>query len=89
MQCQGGGTHGEQPLQGKRRSPSPLIRSLIVAIGGAGDNDLADRPAHLKSTRDGTSKGDRDDLASVGGGVGNEKSPWDTFKRLSDDKHSE
>lgn len=89
MQYQGGGTHGKQPLQSKRRSPSPLIKSLIIAIGGTRDNDLADRPAHLKSTRDGTSKGDRDDLASVRGGVSNEESPWDAFKRLSDDKYSE
>ena len=85
-----GVTHGEDPLQGKRHSPSPLI--LVFAdcsIGGAGDNDTTDRPAHLKSSSAGTSKGERNNLAGVGRGVRNEESPRDTFKRLSDHKDGE
>jgi hypothetical protein len=31
--------YGEDPLQGERYSPSPLIVSFVVAIGGGGDDD--------------------------------------------------
>jgi hypothetical protein len=66
-------------LQGKRDPPRPLITTLIIAISGPGDNDSSDRPTHLQSSRAGTSKGERNNLASVGGGVRNKESPRDTF----------
>ena len=84
-----GEPHGEDPLQGKRHFPSPLIVSLVVAVGGGGDNDSSDRPTHLQSSRTGTSKGERNNLGSVGGGVRNEQTPRDTFQRLSDRKDGE
>lgn len=82
-------THGEDPLQGKRHSPGPLVVALVVAIGGGGDDDSTDRPTHLQSRRARTSKSERDDLAGIGGGVGNEETPWDTLQRLADDKYGE
>ncbi len=33
------GTDGKDPLYSKRYSPSPLVRWLIIAIGGAGNNN--------------------------------------------------
>ena len=81
------GTYREEPLQGKRHSPSPLVVSFVVTISGGGDNDPTNRPAHLQSSCAGTSEDERDNLAGVGGAVRNEESPRDAFQGLSDHKN--
>lgn len=72
-------TYRKNPLQRQRYTPGPLVISLVVAICGAGDNNLTDGPTHLQSRSAGASKGERDDFAGVGRGVGDEEAPWDTF----------
>lgn len=53
--CTERGTHGEDPLQGQRAFPGPLIGSRVVAVRGGGDNDTTNRPTHLQRCRASTS----------------------------------
>jgi hypothetical protein len=82
-----GSTHREDPLQGKRYSPRPLVVSFVVAICGSSNNNATNRPGHLQASCAGTSEGDRDDLTSIGRCVRNEESPGDAFERLSNGKN--
>lgn len=87
--CKKGVTYGENPLQGKRHAPSPLVVALIVTIGGGSDNDRTNRPTHLQSSSAGTSESKGNNLACVGGRVGNEDAPRDTLQGLSDGEEGE
>lgn len=40
-------THREEPLKGERYTPRPLVRPVVVGIGGTGYDDGTDRPTHL------------------------------------------
>jgi len=79
----------KNPLEGKRNSPSPLVVSAVVAIGGSSNNDATNRPTHLKSSGDSTSKRKRNDLTSVGWCVGDEDTPRHTLEGLSNDEDGE
>ena len=81
-------TYREDPLQGKGCSPSPLVVTLVKSVCRASHDDTTDRPTHLQSSGAGTTKGQRHDLGSVSGGIGDEETPWDTLKSLTDDKKS-
>lgn len=82
-------THWEDPLQCKGNSPGPFVISLVEGVGSPADNDATNRPTHLQSTCAGTTKSQGNDLASIGGGVGNEESPGDTFERLPNHENFE
>lgn len=77
---------GENPLQGEGHAPGPLVIALVVGVGGGRDDDAADGPGHLQRGGDGASEGQGDDLGCVGGRVGDEETPGDTLKQLSDDQ---
>lgn len=79
----------EDPLEGGGKSPTPLIVTLVIRIGDSGDDDTTDGPAHLQSRCTRTPETERNDLTGVGGRVGNEESPGNTFQCLSDDEHFE
>ena len=40
-------THREEPLEGERYTPRPLVRPVVVGIGGTSYDDGTDRPTHL------------------------------------------
>jgi hypothetical protein len=84
-----GDTYREDPLQGKRTSPCPLIVALVVLVSGGCDDDTTNRPTHLQCSCTGTTKDKRNNLTGVGRRVCDEQSPWYTFKRLSDDEDLE
>lgn len=79
-------SYRKQPLQSQRRTPRPLVVSFVVSVGGTSDNNRANAPTHLESGSADTSKGERDNLRSVGRGVGNEETPWNTLEGLSHDE---
>lgn len=78
------GTYGEDPLEGNGDAPCPLVVSLVVSVGGSGDDDTANGPGHLEGGCAGTSEGNGDNLGCVGGGVGDEEAPWNTLEGLTD-----
>jgi hypothetical protein len=82
-----GGTHRKDPLQSERTSPCPFIVSLVVSVGGGSDDNSTNRPTHLKSGCAGAAKDERNNLTGIGGRIGNEQSPRDAFKCLSDNKN--
>lgn len=81
-------TYGKNPLKGERSTPSPLVVALVESVGGTGDNDLTNRPTHLEGGGASTSERNGHDLTGVGGSVGNEETPGNTFEGLSDDEKS-
>lgn len=81
--------YGENPLQGERHAPGPLVVEPVVGIRRAGDDDGPDGPAHLQGGRAGSAQGQRRNLAGVGGRVGNEEAPRDAFQGLTDDEEGE
>jgi hypothetical protein len=76
-------TDGKDPLQGQWYSPSPLIGSLIEGIRNGSNDNTSDGPAHLKGSGSGASKGKRHNLAGIGRGVGDENTPRNALKSLS------
>ena len=82
-------THGEDPLERCRHSPTPLVVALVVGVGDSCNDDASDGPAHLQCCSACAPQRQRNDLTSVGGAVGDEEAPWDTFECLSDDENLE
>ena len=85
----GTGTYWEDPLKGGRKSPRPLVVTLVVGIRNSGNDDASNSPAHLQSRRTCASQGQRNDLTGISWRVGDEEAPWDTFECLSDDENLE
>lgn len=82
-------TYWEYPLEGEREAPGPLVFKLVGAESSAGNNDLADGPAHLQGRRAGASEREGDNFTGVGRRVCNKHAPGDTFKCLSNNKKRE
>ena len=82
-------TQGEDPLERCRHSPTPLVVALVVGVGDSCNDDASDGPAHLQCCSACAPQRQRNDLTSVGGAVGDEEAPWDTFECLSDDEDLE
>lgn len=83
------GSYGKDPLKGSWKSPTPLVVSLIVGVRDSSDDNATDGPAHLQSCCASTPETERNDLTSIGWGVGDEETPRDTFECLSDDEDFE
>jgi hypothetical protein len=82
-------TYREDPLQGERSAPGPLIGPLVEAIGSAGDDDAADRPGHLQRRCTSATEDERDDFGCVRRRVGNEQAPGNALESLTDDEKGE
>ena len=82
-------TYGEDPLERCWHSPTPLVVALVVGVGYSCNDDASDGPAHLQCCSACAPQRQRNDLTSVGGAVGDEEAPWDTFECLSDDEDLE
>lgn len=64
---------------------SSLLMKIIVAISHSTDDNRTNGPEHLKHLRSRSSKLERHDLGTVGRRVGDENTPGDTLKELSDE----
>lgn len=86
---EGSTTYREDPLKGKRYTPRPLIITLVVTVGGSGNDDAANRPRHLQSSGTSATKRQRHNFGSICGSVGDEEAPGNTFQGLADDEKLE
>lgn len=64
---------------------SSLLVKIIVAISHSTDDNRTNGPEHLKHLRSRSSKLERHDLGTVGGRIGDENTPGNTLKELSDE----
>ena len=52
------------------------------------NNDTANRPRHLERSRASTTKNDRHNLGGISRGIGDEKTPRNALKQLTDGEES-
>jgi hypothetical protein len=79
-------TYRENPLQGKRHTPRPLILTLVVGIHYASNKDPSDGPTHLECSCTSTAKGQWNDFTGVSWCVGDEQAPRNALESLTNDQ---
>ena len=64
------------------------IISRLVVVGDTADNDRSNSPEHLQHLRGWSSQSQGHNFSTVGGSVGDENSPRNTFHDLGSEKHA-
>lgn len=79
----------EHPLESNGNSESSLLVKVVVVEGNSTDDNSTNSPEHLQHLSSRSTKLKGHNLGTVSRRVGDENTPWDTLKELSDQHESE